>query len=373
MSERYNFDVVVVGSGVIGLSSALELQLQGKKVLLVEKNIYPYEETSSRNSGVIHSGIYYPQDSLKKSFCIRGNDLLYRFCKKNDIFFKKTEKLIVSNKDEEESLLSIYNNGIKNGLENQIALVDGDEIRNMEPNISKNISQGIHVKTTGILDQPSLCNKLQFLFESSGGQITLNTFFYNYENENNYHISFLDTLGEKFEVRSKYLILCTGLHSFEAGSMIDSIKNLSNLKKIKYVKGHYYKLNHKTPPFNKLIYPVPNKLGLGIHYTLDINGYGKFGPDTILVNDLSYDFVHNVKQYFFDEISKYFDNFEIHDLSEDYTGIRPKLDIDEKFKDFSILESKDHGLDNLIFLQGFESPGLTSSLAISEYIAKKLL
>ena len=142
---------------------------------------------------------------------------------------------------------------------------------------------------------------------------------------------------------------------------------------MKYVKGHYYKLNSKTPPFNKLIYPVPNKLGLGIHYTLDIYGNGKFGPDTVVVDELSYSFDHNVKELFFNKISNYLSNINIDDLSEDYTGIRPKLDIDKSFIDFSILESKDHGIDNLIFLQGIESPGLTSSLAISEYIAKKLM
>jgi L-2-hydroxyglutarate oxidase LhgO len=373
MVERYNFDAVVVGSGVIGLSSALELQLQGKKVLLVEKNNYPYEETSSRNSGVIHSGIYYQKNSLKKSFCIRGNYLLYKFCNKYDVPFKKTEKLIVASKDEEQALTSIYENGLKNGLGNQISLVEGIEIRDMEPNISKNISQGIHVKSTGIIDQPSLCQKLRLLFENHGGQITLNTFFYNYENEGNFHISFLDTLGEKFQVKSRYLILCPGLHSFEVGSMIGKVKNIVNFRKIKYVKGHYYKLNNKTPPFNKLIYPVPDKLGLGIHYTLDINGYGKFGPDTVVVNELNYSFDHNLKEKFFIKISKYLSNINIDDLSEDYTGIRPKLDIDKSFIDFSILESKDHGIDNLLFLQGFESPGLTSSLAISEYIAKKLI
>jgi L-2-hydroxyglutarate oxidase LhgO len=373
MVERYSFDVVVVGSGVIGLSSALELQLQGKKVLLVEKNNYPYEETSSRNSGVIHSGIYYQKNSLKKSFCIRGNYLLYKFCKKNDVPFKKTEKLIVASKDEEEALSSIFENGLKNDLGEQISLVGGSQIRKMEPNISKNISQGIHVKTTGIIDQPSLYQKLRILFESHGGEITLNTFFYNYENEGNFHISFLNTLGEKFQIKSKYLVLCPGLHSFEVGSVIANIKNTMNLKKIKYVKGHYYKLNSKTPPFNKLIYPVPNKLGLGIHYTLDIYGNGKFGPDTVVVDELSYSFDHNVKELFFNKISNYLSNINIDDLSEDYTGIRPKLDIDKSFIDFSILESKDHGIDNLIFLQGIESPGLTSSLAISEYIAKKLM
>lgn len=373
MADRYNFDAVVIGSGVIGLSIALDLQLQGKKVLLVEKNKFPSEETSSRNSGVIHSGIYYPNDSLKKFFCIRGNELLYRFCERNNIFFNKTEKLIVANKDEEDALMSIYKNGIKNGLEGQIDIIEGNKVRLMEPNISRNITQGIHVKSTGIVDQPAFCQKLQFLFEQNGGQLTLNTSFNNYLNEESSHISYLETLGEKFEVKSKYLFLCAGLHSFKAGCLVKEIKNSSHLKKISYVKGHYFKLNSRTPPFKKLIYPVPNKLGLGIHYTLDINGYGKFGPDTVVTDVLDYSFNKDLKKVFVDKISNYFSSIKIEDLSEDYTGIRPKLDLEEKFTDFSILTSREHGVDNLIFLQGFESPGLTSSLAISEYITKKLI
>lgn len=373
MIDRYNFDVVVVGSGVIGLSIALELQLQEKKVLLVEKNYFPYEETSSRNSGVVHSGIYYPEDSLKKYFCIRGNELLYKFCKQNSVYFKKTGKLIVANKNEENALISIYKNGVSNGIEDQIDLIDGVQIRSLEPNISDNITQAIHVKSTGIVDQPELCKKLQYLFESNGGYITLNTLFYNYDNERSEHISFLDTLGEKFQVKSKYLILAAGLHSHSAGSLIKKIKDIKDLKKINYVKGHYYKLNNETPPFSKLIYPIPDKLGLGIHYTLDINGYGKFGPDTIPVNDIDYSFKQDLREKFIEKISNYYRNIKIDDISEDYTGIRPKLDINKKFSDFSILQSSDHGIKNLFFLQGFDSPGLTSSLAISEYISKKLI
>lgn len=373
MADRYNFDVVVVGSGVVGLSMALDLQILGKKVLLVEKNKYPSEETSSRNSGVIHSGIYYPHNSFKKFFCIRGNELLYDFCKKNNVHHRNTEKLIVANKNEEDKLISIYKNGLKNGLDDQINLIEGDLIRTIEPNISGNITQGIHVKSTGIVDQPELCQKLQYLFENHGGQITLNTKFNDYDNENGFHISFLETLGEKFKVKSKYLILCPGLHSYNIGTSIKAIKDSKYLKKIKYVKGHYFKLNAKNPPFNRLIYPVPDKLGLGIHFTLDINGYGKFGPDTVPVDNISYSFDKDIKIKFFNKISNYISTIKIDDLSEDYTGIRPKLDIVNNFSDFSILEKKEHGIDNLFFLQGFDSPGLTSSLAISEYISKKLI
>lgn len=372
MADRYYFDAVVIGSGVIGLSIALDLQLQGKKVLLVEKNNFSSEETSSRNSGVIHSGIYYPKNSLKKTFCIRGNELLYKFCKENNVLYSKTGKLIVSNEGEEGALMSIYENGIENGLSDEIELVDGDNVRLMEPNLSKNITKGIHVKSTGIVDQPALCEKLQFMFENNGGQLTLNTSFYNYSCEESYHISCLDTRGEKFEIKSKDLILCAGLHSWKAGSVIEKINNSSYLKEVKYVKGHYFKLNNSNPPFKKLIYPIPNELGLGIHYTLDINNYGKFGPDTVIVNELNYGFNEDLKRKFFYEIAKYFPSIKIEDLSEDYTGIRPKLNLEKKFHDFSILESQDHGIENLIFLQGFESPGLTSSLAISEHVVGRL-
>ena len=372
--DNIYFDSVVIGGGVIGLASALELQLKGQKVLLVEKNNFIADETSSRNSGVIHSGIYYPKDSLKKSFCIKGNKLLYKFCEENKVLHKKTGKLIVANENEEEQLISIYENGIRNGLTDDIELIDGDRVRNFEQNISPNITLGIHVKSTGIVDQPSLCHKLEYLFEENGGQLTKNTKFYNYVNEGAMHVSFLNTLNEKFKVKSKSLIVCSGLNSFKTGSMIKEIKRLSNFHKLKYVKGHYFKHNTKKPLFKKLIYPIPNNMGLGIHYTLDINGYGKFGPDTVVVDNIDYRFNdENLKKKFINSITGYSSKIELSDLSEDYTGVRPKLDVDRNFVDFSILDFKDHGVNNLLFLQGFESPGLTSSLAISEYLAKKLI
>tara|TARA_B100000212_G_C27381793_1_gene537435 strand:+ start:3659 stop:4780 length:1122 start_codon:yes stop_codon:yes gene_type:complete len=372
--DNIYFDSVVVGGGVIGLASALELQLSGQKVLLVEKNNFIADETSSRNSGVIHSGIYYPKDSLKKFFCIKGNKLLYDFCEKHEVLHKKTGKLIVANQNEEDKLVSIYENGLKNGLKSDIELIDGNQTRNLEQNLSDKISLAIHVKSTGIVDQPAFCQKLQFLFEKNGGQLTKNTEFYNYTNENSTHISFLNTLNERFKVQSKSLILCSGLKSFETGCMIKQIRESSNFYKLKFVKGHYFKHNSKRPLFNRLIYPIPNNLGLGIHYTLDVNGYGKFGPDTVIVDKIDYRFnCEDLKNKFIDSIRGYSSKIESNELSEDYTGIRPRLAIDEKFIDFSILDSQDHGINNLLFLQGFESPGLTSSLAISEYIAKKLI
>tara|TARA_B100001093_G_C26788891_1_gene998044 strand:+ start:80 stop:1204 length:1125 start_codon:yes stop_codon:yes gene_type:complete len=373
MNDIYYFDALVVGSGVIGLSTALALQKKGRKVLLIEKNSYIAEETSSRNSGVIHSGIYYPKESLKKSFCIKGNDLLYKFCENNNVPHKKTGKLIVANNDEEDALLAIYQNGINNGLE-QLELIDGNKVRDIEPNISKKISAGIIVKSTGIVDQPSLCKKLLELFEEMGGQLTLNTNFDTYKNKDSFHLSSLNTLGEEFKIKSKYLVICSGLHSYETGLKIDEVKNSKSLKKLKFVKGHYFKLNVKRTPFQKLIYPVPNKLGLGVHYTLDLDGCGKFGPDTIPVNNINYAFEgEGLKKKFFEEIIKYFPKIKIDDLTEDYTGIRPKLDSNKKYTDFSILDYDDHKVKNLIFLQGFESPGLTSSMAISEHIVKKLM
>ncbi len=374
MDKIYPFDSVVIGGGVIGLAIACELQLIGQKVLLVEKNKFLSEETSSRNSGVIHSGIYYPKDSLKKIFCIRGNHLLYRFCKKNEVPHVNTGKLIVAKKEEEKELISIFNNGLVNGLSGEIELVDENKIRKLEPNISKDISLAINVKSSGIVDQPSFCSTLQSLFEKNGGQIILNTTFYNYKNVNSFHISSLDTLNEKFKVKSKNLIICSGLHSYELGLKINEIKSCNRFSRLKYVKGHYFKLSNKKPPFKKLIYPIPNKLGLGIHYTLDMNGFGKFGPDTEVVDEIEYTFKEkNLKEKFLKRIQQYWSEIRLDNLNEDYAGIRPKLDIKKEFVDFSILDSDDHGLKNLLFLQGIDSPGLTSSLAISEYVSQKLI
>ncbi len=373
MTDSYYFDTVVIGSGVIGLSTSLELQSKGHKVLLVEKNPFISEETSSRNSGVIHSGIYYPEKSLKKHFCIRGNELLYEFCKKHSIPYKNTGKLIVANENEELTLMNIYKNGVRNGISENLQLLKSDQLHELEPNLSNEITSAIYVKSTGIVDQPSLTHKIQYLFEKAGGQVTLNTTFHKYRYDNRSHISYLDTIGEIFTVESKNLILCTGLHSYETGILLGKFEDLSEFKKLSFVKGHYYKLNSSEPPFRHLIYPIPSKLGLGIHYTLDIDGFGKFGPDTSVITKLDYGFNDtDLKKKFYLAIKKYYSGIKIEDLSEDYTGIRPKLGLENKFYDFSILEQNNHGYKNLFFLQGFDSPGFTSSFAIAEYISKKL-
>lgn len=372
MTDSYSFDVLVVGSGVIGISTALRLQKNGKKVLIIEKNTFIAEETSARNSGVIHSGIYYPKNSLKKMFCIRGNELIYKFCSKYNVPHKKTGKLIVSNSEDEEKLFSIFKNGKNNGL-NCIEIIDRKQIKKIEPNISSKITKAIYVKSSGIVDQPFLCSSMLEKFKEYGGEITCNTNFESYEYKDSNHISLLNTLGEKFYIKSKYLILCPGLHSYEVGKKIEPIKNLPYLKKLNFVKGHYYKLNVKEPPFTRLIYPIPSKLGLGIHYTLDLSGYAKFGPDTHHVDNINYRFNDDLKMKFFTEIVKYYPKIKVDDLVEDYTGIRPKLDLKNKFNDFSILNANDHKIDGLIFLQGFESPGLTSSMAIAEYLSKNFI
>ncbi len=373
MTDSYYFDTVVVGSGVIGLTISLELQLKGHKVLLVEKNPYISEETSSRNSGVIHSGIYYPEKSLKKHFCIRGNELLYDFCKKNSIPHQKTGKLIVANGNEEEALRNIYENGIRNGISENLKMLERDQLHELEPNLSSEITSAIFVKSTGIVDQPSLTQKIQYLFERAGGQVTLNTIFYKHNYDEVNHISNLNTLGERFEVESRNLILSTGLHSYETGLLLNKLKDLNEFRQLSYVKGHYYKLNTPEPPFRHLIYPIPSKLGLGIHYTLDIDGFGKFGPDTSVITKIDYGFNDkDLKNKFYLAIKKYYSEINIEDLSEDYTGIRPKLGLENKFYDFSLLDQDAHGYKNLLFFQGFDSPGYTSSFAIAEYISKKL-
>lgn len=363
-----NTEVLIIGSGVIGLAIARALSSNGLDVILIEKEDKSGEGVSSRNSGVIHAGMYYPTNSLKANLCVIGNKMLYDYCDEKKIPHERLGKLIIAaDKNEELRLLDIYNQGILNSVD--LKKLTKEEVIEMEPDV--NCSSAIYSPNTGIIDVPEFINALEADLQRLGALISFKTNFLNSKRVGKYFISKLDS-GEIFQVQSEILINCAGLQSENVATNIQGLDN-KNIAKVNFGKGHYYKYSG-TRPFNKLIYPIPSSDGLGIHFSIDLAGQSKFGPDMEWVETIDYLFDESLKDKFIHSIRKYWPQIDSEKLQPDYSGIRPKIyQQNESQADFLISSPDDHKLEGFFNLQGIESPGLTSSLAIADYVGKTIL
>ena len=360
-------DVIIIGGGVIGLSIARELSCSGKETIVLEKNERAGDETSSRNSGVIHAGIYYPENFLKTKLCVEGNKLIYEYAKEKKINHKKYGKYIIaSSKRELSNLETIYNQGKKNNVE--IYMAEKEKV--LEDNAGLIFNKALFSPNSGVIDVPEYVTALEGDIQHFGGLISLRTTFLSAKKKVGKFIVNCKA-EDNFSIESKYLINCSGLSNKR------TLKNIDNfpIKKFYpqyYAKGHYFKYSGKAP-FSNLIYPVSDQHSLGIHVGFDLSGGMRFGPDVEFVDEIDYSFNESLKDKFIDSISKYWPNINPEKLHPDYTGIRPKITKpNETMRDFSIQTHVDHGIENFINLQGIESPGLTSSLAIGRFV-KNLL
>jgi L-2-hydroxyglutarate oxidase LhgO len=357
------FDLTIIGAGVIGLSIAKSCSELGMSVVVLEKDSRAGEGISSRNSGVIHAGIYYPSESLKTKFCLSGNKLLYDYVKAKNINYKKIGKYIIaSSKDEQEQLEAIYKKGILNCV--SLDFISKDKMKLIYPDL--NIKAGIYSPSTGIIDVPELISALEGDIQFYNGLISFNTKFVSAQKTSSgFTISCDD--GNDFFINTKYLVNASGLHSDIISQQIDTLDS-KYYSSIKFAKGHYFKYSG-THPFTTLVYPLANEFSSGLHVGFDLSGQVRFGPDITWVNDIDYSFDESLKDKFINSIKKYWPEINPKKLHPDYVGIRPKLQgIDERMKDFSITDSKVHGIDGLINIQGLESPGITSCLAIGRYV-----
>ena len=356
-------DVIVIGGGVIGLSVARQLSISGKETIVLEKNERAGDATSSRNSGVIHAGIYYPKNFLKTKLCVEGNRLIYEYAQEKKINHKKYGKFIIAlNKTELSNLETIFIQGKKNNVD--IKKVEKEKV--LENNPGLNFHAALYSPSSGVIDVPEYVTALEGDIQHSGGLISLRTSFLSAKKrKNNFIISCL--AEDPFTIESKFLINCSGLSNEITLLNIENFPN-DKIYKNYFAKGHYFKYSGKFP-FSNLIYPISGQHSLGIHVGFDLAGGVRFGPDVEFVNKIDYSFNESLKNKFVDSISKYWPNVDPDKLHPDYTGIRPKITKpNETMRDFSIQTSEDHGIDNLINLQGIESPGLTSSLAIGKFI-----
>ncbi|MEW6008249.1 MAG: NAD(P)/FAD-dependent oxidoreductase [Candidatus Omnitrophota bacterium] len=366
-------EISIVGAGVIGLAIGLELSKSNSNIFLIEKNFSFGQEISSRNSEVIHAGIYYPKDSLKTKTCIEGRDLLYEFCAKNNINHKKIGKLIVAINNNE---ISDLENLFKHASENEVAglkFLSKSEVKKIEPNIEAQAA--IYSASTGILDSHNLMKNIALQFESEGGTIAYNTEVIGVEKvKNGFEVAVSDKREGAFKFFSHILINAAGLNSDKISSMAGFAKDEYRLK---YCKGDYFRVNKDKARFiNRLVYPVPKKdrAGLGIHATLDLAGGLRLGPDDEYVREIDYNVDSSKREIFYESVKTFLPFIDLEDLSPDIAGIRPKLQgPGEDFRDFIIKEESNNDLPGLINLIGIESPGLTSSFSVAKIVRDMVL
>jgi L-2-hydroxyglutarate oxidase LhgO len=361
-------DITIVGAGVVGLAVAAELSKAHEDIFIIEKNLSFGEETSSRNSEVIHAGIYYPGDSLKTRTCIEGRKLLYEFCAQNNIAHKKIGKLIVAiDKNETGDLQRLFKNGIDNGVDD-LRLLSKDEAKALEQHVE--CEAAIYSPSTGILDSHGFMKELARQLKDRGGLIAFNTELIGIDKvKDNFEVTVEDKIEGQFKFSTRILINCAGLNSDKVAAMAGIEKDEYRLK---FCKGDYFRVSSgKARLVNRLVYPVPkeNRAVLGIHATLDLGGGMRLGPDDEYVDKIDYNVDASKKEIFYASTKKFLPFIEPQDLSPDMAGVRPKLQgRGEKFRDFLIKDEADNGLPGLINLIGIESPGLTSALSIAKLV-----
>ncbi len=364
---KESIECVVIGAGVVGLSIARSLASVGYDVIIVEATDGIGNGISSRNSEVIHSGIYYPKNFLKSSLCVQGKELLYRYLKDHNIAYKQCGKLVVATNDQQLTKLeNIQNNGIDNGV-SDLKMLSCSDVKYIEPDITCN--GALFSPSTGILDTHDFMLSLLGEFEGYGGRCSFLTNVIKASSSGDGVDLLVDCQGTTMELSANLVVNAAGLGG------VDIIKNMHGFPQdkcpsISYVKGSYYTLTGKTP-FKHLVYPVPENGGLGVHLTLDLAGRARFGPDVEKVDFIDYKVSDDRKNVFYKEIRKYWPNLPDDSLIPAYSGIRPKIYFgDELHADFLIQGEKEHGVKGLINLFGIESPGLTSSMAIADLVTE---
>ena len=359
--------VTIIGAGVIGLAIARELSREFSDIIVLEKNDHFGRETSSRNSEVIHSGIYYPKDSLKARLCVAGAPLLYEYCHSHNIPHQKLGKLIVATNDGEiRQIQALYEKGRGNGVEN-LAIIDSKQIHAWEPHVPGVLA--LWAPKTGIITSHALMASYYheanqagaiFAFNSRAKSIT--------RHGNDYEIVAGD---DEYRFLSRIVINAAGLYSDQVAQMAGLDVDALGYR-LHYCKGDYFYYTGAAP-IHRLIYPVPHEdlTGLGVHATLDLGGRLRFGPDTEFVDHLEYTVDEGKKAAFYKSACKIISGLEEARFMPDMAGIRPKLK-GAGVMDFIIREETAHGLPNFINLIGMESPGLTASLAIAKHVRSLL-
>jgi len=362
-------DITIIGAGIVGLAIAAEVASEDKNVFVLEKNTSFGLETSSRNSQVIHSGIYYPKNSLKAKACVEGNALLYELCSKQGIPHRRLGKLIVAIDEEEtEQLRTLLIRGRGNGVEG-LSMLSTQDIRRIEPNI--NAVAALFAPTTGIVDALALMQHFIAKAKSKGSKIVYKSEVTSIEKKNcGYRVSVYDRNGG-FAFNTKILVNSAGLCSDKVAKIAGIDIDQAGYR-IHYCKGEYFRMcQHKSKLIKRLVYPVPltKASGLGIHATPDLDGAMLLGPNSKYIDCIDYSVDISQKEAFYQSTVKFLPFIQCDDLEPEMAGIRPTLQkAGDSFKDFVMRDESDKGLPGFINLVGIESPGLTSSPYIAKYV-----
>jgi len=362
MAERV--DCVVIGAGVVGLACARALARDGREVLVLERHGQIGTETSSRNSEVIHAGIYYDSGSLKAQLCVRGKALLYAHCEAYGVAFRRCGKIIVATDAAQfETLRGYQQRAVANGVE-ELRWLPPEEVAGLEPAVR--CVGAVLSESTGIIDSHAYMESLVGDLQAHGGVVA-------------FYTEILSGRSERGRVRvetaqlaldAALVVNATGLGAPDLARRLAEHRS-GALPTAYYAKGQYYTLTGQSP-FRRLVYPVAEAGGLGVHVTLDLAGQARFGPDVIWIDAIDYRFDDRNRDRFIAAIRRYYPDLDADRLQPGYTGIRPKISgPTEPSADFLIAGPEVHGVAGLIHLLGIESPGLTASLALADDVRER--
>ena len=363
MAER--IECAVIGAGAVGLAIARRLAMSGREVVILEAEEAFGTHTSSRNSEVIHAGIYYPTGSLKARLCVAGRKALYRYCAEHDVHHRRIGKIIVACDESELPGLGKYKEQAEINGVNDLRMLTGDELAEMEPEVR--CVAGFLSPSTGIVDSHGLMLAYLGDAESRGASLALGSPVVSGHAAEDGIL--LEVGGaEPMSVLCDIVVNSAG---FSAQSVARSIAGIppQTIPETRYAIGHYYTLSGAAP-FRRLIYPVARQDWLGVHVTIDLGGRVKFGPDFSWIDRVDYRFDESREAAFYKAIRRYYPGLKDGSLQPGYTGIRPKIHgPGQPAPDWAIHGPRNHGIAGLVNLYGVESPGLTSSLAIADHVA----
>ncbi len=362
-------DIIIIGAGVVGLSIAAQVARKNRNVILVEKHSGFGKETSSRNSEVIHAGVYYPKGSLKARLCVEGNILLYQICKENSIPHNPIGKLIVAvNEEQIKDLEELLEKGRESGARD-LRIISSKEVQEIEPHVTAKAA--IISPSSGIVDSHRLMKYFETVAKNNNATIGYGCEVKLIEKvPGGYQVGMQDTDGEMLTLFTRILINSAGLESGNIAALAGIDIDRANYR-IHYCKGEYFQVRGGKHKFaRRLIYLSPPQPGsVGIHTVPDLQGMMKLGPYDYYVDKIDYNVDETHKELFYESVRPFLPFIELHDLTPDMIGIHPKIQKHgEPMKDFIIVHEEERKLPGLINLIGIESPGLTSSPAIGRYV-----
>lgn len=365
MAVAYDIDLVVIGAGVVGLAVAHACVQQGRSVWVLEQAERAGEGVSSRNSGVIHAGLYYTPGSLKARLCVRGRDLMYAFCEQRGVPYRRCGKYVVANDVAElPELEALARRSAQNGV--TVRWVERDEARREEPELE--CVAALDSPDSGIVEVPEFVMALIGGIERGDSRVLCEVQVATIRRESD-GFSIATARGET--LRCRQVVNAAGLEATSLAARIDGFDR-ALVPRLHLASGHYYVLRGRAP-FRKLIYPLPEPSGLGVHLGFDLAGRARFGPDVRWIGAVDYRFDDAQRDAFYAGVRRWWPRLADDALAPDFVGVRPKLSgPGEAAADFLIQDEAAHRVPGLINLFGIDSPGLTSSLAIGEEVAMRL-